>query len=121
MSELEQAPARSPPRKRPGKSPTALSLAHMRKLGCVAQVVEHWNPHARKRVDLYGVIDILCLSPEGQTIGVQATSRDNIAARVTKIGESEHIAALRRCAWRLLVHGWDKRDGRYRVREVDVS
>ena len=115
------APRRSKPKRKSSKSPTELSLAYMRKQGCVAAVVEKWNPHSKTRLDLFGVIDILCLAPDGATIGVQATSRDNVAARITKIGDSEHIAALRRCNWTLLVHGWDKGpDRKYRVREVNV-
>lgn len=103
-------------------SPTRRSLAHLRKAGCVAQVVEHWNAFAKRRIDLFGIVDVVALSPDGQTIGVQATSLSNVSARVNKIAESESVAALRKCGWRLLVHGWGKgSNGRYRLREVDVS
>lgn len=104
------------------KSPTELTLAYMRKQGCLAAVVEKWNAHARLRQDLFGILDVLCLSPDGTTIGVQSTSRSNISSRAAKMAESDNLGLLRRCNWRLLIHGWDKDSkGRYRVKEVDVS
>lgn len=103
-------------------SPTQRSLAHLRKLGMTADVVEYWNSFARQRKDLFSIIDIVALSPDGQTIGVQTTSLSNVSARVKKIAESEALPALRRCGWTLVVHGWGKQpNGRYRLREVDVS
>jgi len=105
-----------------GMSPTERTLAHMRKAGCRAQVVEHWNAFAKRRIDLFGIVDVLALSPEGETIGVQATSLTNVSSRVNKIAESDALSALRRCGWKLLVHGWGKgADGKIRMREVDVS
>lgn len=103
-------------------SPTQRSLNHLRKKGMVVNVVEHWNAFSRSRKDLFGIIDVVALSPAGETIGIQATSLANVSARVHKIAESEHIGALRKCNWRLYVHGWGKGpNGRYRLREVDVS
>lgn len=103
-------------------SPTQRSLKHLRDAGFLAEVVEKWNPHSKTRKDLFGVIDIVALSPDGETVGVQSTSGSNVSKRVSKIGECEALAAIRRCGWRLLVHGWTKgADGRYRLREVDCS
>lgn len=103
-------------------SPTQRSLAHLRKQGYRAEVVERWNPHSKTRHDLFGVIDIVALSPENETVGIQATSLSNVSARVKKIADSDVVAALRGCGWRLYVHGWGKSsNGRYRLREVDVS
>ncbi len=50
-------------------SPTSRSLAECRKRGWTAQVVEHWNPHAHIRQDLFGVIDIVALIPPEDRIG----------------------------------------------------
>jgi hypothetical protein len=103
-------------------SPTQRSLKHLRAAGCIAQVVEKWNAHAKVRVDLFGIIDVVALSPEGETIGVQACAMSSVSKRVDKITESESLAMLRKCGWRLLVHGWGKQpNGRYRLREVDLS
>lgn len=102
-------------------SPTQRSLAHLRDGGWLAQVVERWNPHARVRNDLFGFIDILAIR-DGQTLGVQATSGTNVAARVRKIAEAQHVGAVRAAGWRLEVHGWRKNAaGRWVLRVEDVS
>jgi hypothetical protein len=103
-------------------TPTQRTLAHLRKQGMTVAVVEHWNAFARVRQDLFGVVDVLALSASGETVAVQATSLSNVAKRITKIAESENVGAIRRCGWKLLVHGWGKdANGRVRLREVDVS
>ena len=102
-------------------TPTQRSLARLRETGYVAEVVERWNPFARRRQDLFGVIDIVCLG-DGETIGVQTTSGSNVSARVKKITESAHLGALRRAGWKLVIHGWRKNAaGKWQLREVDVS
>lgn len=105
-------------------SPTQRSLEYMRGRGCVCQVVEKWNPHARIRQDLFGGIDILCLwygtegyltmDPPipvtgGVTIGVQATSDSNVAARVTKLLAEPRMKLWVQCGNQLIVHGWAKK------------
>lgn len=102
-------------------SPTQRTLEHLRKLGYLCAVVEHWNPHARIRQDLFGIIDVLALK-DGETLAVQTTSAGNVASRVRKIGECSHVGALRRAGWRIVVMGWRKgSNGRYTLREVDCS
>jgi hypothetical protein len=102
-------------------SPTQRSLKHMREQGYTCDVAEYWQAFARKRKDLFSIVDIVCLG-NGVTVGVQATSLSNVSARVKKITECEHLGALRTAGWRLVVHGWGKgTNGRYRLREVDVS
>jgi hypothetical protein len=73
-------------------SPTQRTLAHLRKDGWRVQVVEHWNAFARRRIDLFGVIDLVAVRP-GETLGVQATSGANVSARVSKSRESEGLRA----------------------------
>ena len=104
-----------------GKSPTSRSLEYLRKNDWTAQVVERRLPHANTTVDLYGFIDILAIR-NGQVLAVQTTSGDNVAARIRKIAESEHVAKVRECGWMIHVHGWRKNaKGRWELREVDVS
>lgn len=102
-------------------SPTQRSLKLLRDDGWTVAVTEHWNPWARIRQDLFGIIDLLCVR-DGVTMGVQTTSYSNITARVKKIGDSEHIEALRGAEWVIQVHGWRKnKKGRWEARIVDVS
>jgi len=102
-------------------SPTQRSLKHYRDLGYIAGVVERWIPQARKRSDLFGILDIVAVG-NGETVGVQTTSASNVSARVKKIADSEAIGELREAGWRVIVQGWRKNaKGRWVVREVDVS
>lgn len=102
-------------------SPTQRTLKHLRANGYRAAVVEHWNPFAKIRQDLFGVIDVLAVGL-GETIGVQCTSGSNVSSRVAKIADSEVTPILRASGWKLLVHGWRKNSaGKYVLRVVDCS
>ncbi len=101
-------------------SPTALTLRALRRDGYTAQVVEHWVPGANVRRDLFGIVDVLAIRGE-ETLGVQATSDSNVSARVRKIAESEHIAAIREAGWSVFVFGWRKEGTRWVCRKVDCS
>jgi len=68
----------------PKVSPTQRSMALLRKEGSVFQVVERWNAFARRRIDLFGCIDIVCIHPTRGIIGIQATSGTNHSARISK-------------------------------------
>ena len=101
-------------------SPTQRTLAHLRKAGYpLVQVVERWNPHARIRQDLFGIIDVVAVGDD--IVGVQTTSASNVSARVAKITDSDALRVLRKAGIRVLVHGWRKVRGRWTVREVDLS
>ena len=106
-------------------TPTELTLRQLRADGWpLVQVVEVWNPHARIRQDLFGLVDVLAVGPQG-TLAVQTTSRANVSARVRKIADSATIAAIREAGWTVLVHGWEQPKGpgtRWVLgRVVDVS
>ena len=102
-------------------SPTQRSLAELRKRGYTAQVVEKWIPQVKRRVDLFGFIDVLAIRDD-EVLGVQSTSGSNVASRVTKIAEHENVGAVRKAGIRIHVHGWRKAaNGRWTLREVDCS
>jgi hypothetical protein len=102
-------------------TPTQRSLKYLRDDGYMAAVVEKWNPHARIRQDLFGIVDILAIR-DGETLAVQTTSGSSVSARVRKIADSDAIANIRKAGWRFHVHGWRKNSkGRYVLRMVDVS
>lgn len=100
--------------------PTQRSLKLLRDRGYRCEVVEKWIPRVNIRKDLFGFLDVLAIK-DGKVLGVQATSDSNVSARVHKIGEAEAVADVRACGWSLVVHGWRKKDGRWIVREVDVT
>lgn len=102
-------------------SPTQRSLKHLREAGYVCAIVEHWDHFARKRRDLFGMFDLLCVR-EGETLAVQTTSGSNVSARVKKIGDSDLLGAVRDAGWVVHVHGWTRgANGRYRLRVEDLS
>jgi hypothetical protein len=74
-------------------SPTQRALAECKRRGWTCQVVERWNPYARKSIDLFGVIDIVAITPNG-ILGIQVTSGTNHAGRRQKI-----IAEPRAADW----------------------
>lgn len=104
-------------------SPTQRSLKLLRDEGYTAQVVERWNPHARVRQDLFGVIDIVAIkaldSDTTNIVGVQTTSKSNMSARVNKIKESPEAALWSAAGGLILVHGWAKnKSNRWEVRTL---
>ena len=102
-------------------TPTARSVEHLRALGWTVGVVEQRIPHTNITRDLYGFIDVVAIRG-GETMAVQVTSGSNVSARVRKIAESEHVAAVRDAGWSIVVHGWRKNAaGAWLLRVVDVS
>jgi len=63
-------------------------------------VVEKWNPHARIRQDLFGILDLVAIK-EGETLGVQTTTLGNVSSRLDKITQSEATPILREANWRI--------------------
>lgn len=93
----------------------------MRRRGYYAEVTEHWNSFTRRRNDLFGFVDVLCLG-DNEIIGVQTTSWSNVSARVKKIADHENTPAVRKAGIRILVQGWRKgKNGRWEHREIDCS
>ena len=86
------------------KSPTVLTLQWLRDNGYIADKVEHWNPFSKTRKDLFGIIDIIAAG-KGKVLGVQATTRANVSARVKKAMENEYLPAWLTSA-RFEVWGW---------------
>lgn len=100
-------------------SPTQRSLEYLRERYPLVSVVEHWNSFARKRYDLWGFADILCVGKE--IVAVQTTSGSHVAHRIQKITDSPATPILREAGIRIVVHGWRKSRGKWVLREVDVS
>jgi hypothetical protein len=108
-------------------SPTQRSLAMLRATCQQVQVVERWCSYSRRRIDLYGVVDILCLR-DGETVAVQTTSGGCVSARLKKISDCPALPDMRKAGWRIEVHGWrkvrvkgTKKQTRWECRIVDVS
>lgn len=92
-------------------TPTQRTLAECKRRNWTAAVVERWNPHARKRHDLFGVIDLVCLTGQG-ILGIQATSGTNHSARVQKAKAEPRLAKWIADGGRFEVWSWAKRGPR---------
>ena len=103
-------------------SPTQLTLRKLKTDGWTTlAIVEHWNPFARIRQDLFGCIDILALK-DGDTLAIQCTTYNNRWSRVKKISENEHLGSMRECNWTIEVWGWRKnKSNKWEVDVIDIS
>ena len=102
-------------------TPTQRTLEHARREGYTAAVVERWGPVSRKqpdgtfqlvpygkRHDLFGAIDIIAIHPGVGILGVQATSRSNHSARMTKAKAIPEIRQWLKCGGKFEVWSWAK-------------
>jgi hypothetical protein len=94
--------------KRKSTSPTARTLAECRKRGFTAQVVERFNPHAKVRVDLFGVIDVVAMG-NGTIVGIQACSGTDHARRRAKILAEPRAKQWVECGGHLELWSWSQR------------
>jgi hypothetical protein len=91
-------------------SPTERTLAELRRHGYIAAVVEHWNPWAKIRQDLYGFMDVLAVKAgETGVLGVQCTTSSNALSRLRKAKESPVLAVWLASSNQFEVWGWAKR------------
>jgi len=100
-------------------SPTQRTLKLLRDYGLRADVCEKWVPQARKRKDLFGILDLVAigvLDRQPVTIGVQATSGSNHSARINKLIEAEASAEWIAAGNRLQVISWTKKKNRWHPR-----
>lgn len=105
-------------------SPTQRTRDWLKKRGTISAIVERWNAHARVRQDLFGFADIVAV--ESRIIAVQVTTGPNVAARLTKIFESENARKWLAGGGLIEVHGWAKRGARgkakrWKLRRVAVE
>lgn len=109
------------PKKKTSKSPTQRSLALLREnKDCIAQVVEHWNAFSRKRVDLFGIIDIVSIG-DGKITGVQTTTGGSLPARIKKAMSPEifpKVVKWLQSGGAFHLHGWRKLGGKWIPRIV---
>lgn len=126
MDAAVQEEAAPKKKRKKGISPTARSLAELRKRGMTAQVVEHWNPFAKpfgRRVDLFGCIDIVAITPNG-ILGIQATANTGgtHSARRHKALLEPRLVEWIRSGQRFEIWSWSKRaSGRWELRCEDMG
>ena len=102
-------------------SPTQRSLTYLREQGYLVEIVEHWNPFARVRKDLWGWCDILAIR-KAEVLAVQVTA-SAVSDRIKKIMASDTLALVRDAGIRIEVYGWRKsaKTNKYVLRIEDIS
>jgi len=107
-------------------SPTQRTRAWCKSHGWHSAIVEKWNMHAKVRQDMFGFIDLVVLDGQSGPLGVQATSGDNVAARLTKAIALPELRHWLLSGARFEVWGWRKVGPRgkrklWEVRRVPVT
>lgn len=67
---------------------TELTLKYLRDRGWKCQVVERYQWHAKRRIDLFGIIDIIAIQ-DNRIAGIQSTSHGGRRDHIIKIIETE--------------------------------
>ena len=104
-------------------SPTARTLALLRRAGYEAGVVERRNPKMKFVThDFLGCIDVIGVC-EGYTVGIQATSAANQSARRKKILAEPRALVWLKAGNELYVHGWRKsaKNNRWVCNEIAIT
>lgn len=92
-------------------SPSARTLAELRRRKWVAQSVEQTIPRTFIKRDLFGIIDLIALSPDG-ILGIQVTSGANHAARRTKALAEPRLLVWLGVGGLFEIWSWSKRGAR---------
>ena len=69
--------------------------------------VEHFNSFTKRKHDLFGFVDFLAVG-HGETVAIQATSRQHVGERVTKARAQAALPDLLAAGWKVAVVGFEK-------------
>ena len=98
-------------RKKKGISPLQRSKKYLEALGFTVAIVERWNPWAKVRQDLFGILDLLAISHLG-TLGVQVTTMGHKQEHIDKMMAHPNTQRLETAGWEIHLHSWRKlKDG----------
>ena len=103
-------------------SPTARTLARLRRQGYAAAVVERWIPRIERRSDLWRFGDVLAVHAQRREfLIVQCTSVGNVASRLSKARRQPELEQWLLAGGRFEVHGWVTRAGKPAVKVIEVK
>lgn len=94
------------------------SIRRLQEMGYTCWKSESYNAFSGKRQDAFGIFDILAIHPDKVgVLGVQVTSRNSMSARRKKITGSDAYGIWSKAGNGVVIHGWDKPEFRYRLKE----
>lgn len=93
-------------------SPTQRTLKHLRDAGYTVAVVERWNQYAKIRQDLFGIIDLIAISPIAGIVGIQACAGASHAARRAKSIAEPRLRTWLQAGGKFEVFSWSKTGAR---------
>jgi|HubBroStandDraft_6_1064221.scaffolds.fasta_scaffold799327_3 hypothetical protein len=104
-------------------TPTARTLALLRRCGYRAAVVESWVPRANVRRDLFGFADVLAVAAhrDPRFLLVQCTTAAHVAHRLAKAKGRPGLRTWLAAGGAFEVWGWARRGRRWTVRRVAVQ
>lgn len=110
--QLKASRKKSPGKKAPNYNKRTEELWRSR--GCSFAIAESYNAFAGVKHDLFGFIDAIAVGPDEGVVGIQMTSRSNMAARMSKAKACPAFANWIASGARFVVIGWSKnKSGRY--------
>jgi hypothetical protein len=102
-------------------SPTARTLARLRRSGYVADVAERFLPHVNRKRDLFGFADVVAVRRgEPGAPAVQATTRAHVADQLRRCQARPELRTWLAAGNRFEVWGWQLYAGRRQVHRVAV-
>jgi hypothetical protein len=102
-------------------TPTARTLAFLRRCHHTAEVVERWLPKANVRRDLFGFIDVVGVRRgEAGVLGVQATTRGHLPHRRAKAAALPALRTWLAAENRFQLHGWYRQGDKWEVKIVEL-
>jgi len=97
-------------KKKKGISPLQRSKKLLEEQGYLVAIVERWNPWAKVRQDLFGILDLLCVG-NGVTLGVQVTTLGHKQEHIDKMMAHPNLQRILD-VWEVKLHSWRKlKDG----------
>ncbi len=104
-------------------TPTALTMRYLRCAGYLVDVCERWIPiHGKDiRKDLFGIGDLVAITPDEPPLLVQCTSMSNVSARIAKARHCPGLAIWLRTGSRFQVIGWMKRAGQWCPKIIELQ
>ena len=103
-------------------TPTARTLAALRRSGYLADVCERWILRANVRKDLFGILDIVAIRRgEAGVLGIQTTTAPNMSARRRKAQECAALRTWLTAGNRFELWAWVQCDGQWRVRREALT